>query len=254
MEPAILFVLGAILGSFLNVVIYRLPRKQSIVSPGSTCPFCSHRLRPWENVPIVSYLVLRGRCSKCRHRIPIRYFIVEVLTPVLLLTVFAFYGLSWPFFKNSLLILLLIPIVFIDLDHRLILNKITLPGMALGLALSIAEHPQQFYQPVLGMLAGGGLLWLIAILGQIMYKQESMGGGDIKLGAMIGAFMNPQSILLALFLAFFIAALFSVVGMVIGKLQRHNTIPFGPFIAAGAYAVVSFKQQIVMLYLNYIMR
>ncbi len=254
MEQVTVALIGAALGSFLNVVIYRLPLQKSIVSPGSSCPFCGHRLRPWENIPILSYVLLRGRCSKCRHPIPVRYLLVEVLTPALLLMLHHFYGLSWPFLKNSVLVLLLIPVVFIDLDHRLILNKITIPGMVLGLAMSVAENPQQFYQPVLGILAGGGLLWLIAILGQVLYKQESMGGGDIKLGAMIGAFMNPQSILLALFLAFFIAAVFVLFGMMTGKLQRRSTIPFGPFIAAGTYAVVNFKQQIVTLYLDYILR
>ncbi|RME00312.1 MAG: prepilin peptidase [Calditrichaeota bacterium] len=253
MELTFIFILGAILGSFLNVVIYRLPRQESIIAPGSHCPYCSHKLRPWENIPILSYLLLRGKCSRCKHPIGLRYLLIEVITPVLLISLYLYSGLSWDFFKNSVLVLLLIPATFIDLDHRLILNKITLPGMFLGLGLSIAGDPAHFLQPLLGLLAGGGSLWLIALLGQLIYKQESMGGGDIKFGAMIGAFMTPQSVGISLFLAFFIAAIFVLLGMLLGKIKQRSTIPFGPFIALGAFAAINFQSQLIHFYLNWVL-
>ncbi len=250
MENILIAVLGTAMGSFLNVVIHRLPRRESIVRPGSHCPSCGHRIPPWLNVPILSYLLLRGKCRWCGAAIPVRYPLVEALTPALLLGVHHFYGFGWLFFKYGLLILLLIPITFIDLDHRLILDRITLPGLLLGLALSIGEAPSRFYLPLAGMLAGGGFLWLVALLGQGIYGQESMGGGDIKLGAMAGAFLSVQNVVLALLMAFFIAAAFVLVGMLVGRLQRRSAIPFGPFIAAGALVVIGFKQQIIAFYLS----
>lgn len=249
MDFALLVIPGVILGSFLNVLIYRLPRGESIITPQSRCPACSHRLRPWENIPVLSYLFLQGKCSQCHTHIPIRYLIVEILTPSCLTADYLLFGFSLDFFKYAILILLLIPITFIDIDHKLILDKITLPGMLAGLAFSIIQFPALFYQPLLGMLIGGGVLWLIAICGQIFYKQESMGGGDIKLGAMIGAFTGLNSILLTLFFAFFIAALFAIFGILSGKLKRQSMIPFGPFIALGVLVAIGFQDQIIRLYL-----
>ncbi|MFQ5628916.1 MAG: prepilin peptidase, partial [bacterium] len=216
MEIILLAILGAIFGSFLNVVIYRLPRSESVISPSSRCPACTHRLKPWENIPVLSYLFLRGKCSSCHTHIPIRYLIVELLTPLCFIANYLLFGFSLSFFKFTLLILMLIPITFIDIDHKLILDKLTLPGILAGLLFSIIQNPALFYQPFLGILVGGGVLWLIAIIGRLVYKRESMGGGDIKLGAMIGAFINVQLLLLSFFLAFFIAALFAVVGMMSG--------------------------------------
>lgn len=252
MELTLLILCGAALGSFMNVVIYRLPRQESILWPGSHCPQCRRKIKPWENIPIVSYLALRGRCAGCAQHIPLRYLLVEVLTPTLLVGLYFLHGLQWAYFKNSILLLLLIPAAFIDLDHRLILNKITIPGMFLGLALSAAADPQHFWHPILGLLAGGGFLWIVALVGEWIYKQESMGGGDIKFGAMIGAFMNAQSIILSLFLAFFIASLFIVVGLALGRIERRSAVPFGPFIALGAFVVMNFQDQIVRFYLRLI--
>lgn len=253
MELLFLGCLGACLGSFLNVVIHRLPRNESVVYPPSHCPFCGHRIRPWENIPIISYVMLRGRCSACHTPIPPRYLLVEIITPALLLMLYAYQGPTLTFIKHAVLVLFLIPITFIDLDHKLILNRLTLPGMLIGLMLSIAQNPAGFYRPVMGLVAGGGLLWLIALFGQVAYKQESMGGGDIKLGAMIGAFMSAESTVLALFMAFFIAAVFVLAGMAVGKLRRRSTIPFGPFIALGSLLVIGFKDQLIRAYLNLVL-
>ncbi|HHL72582.1 MAG TPA: prepilin peptidase [Bacteroidetes bacterium] len=252
MIEVLIFLLAASIGSFLNVVIYRLPRQISLLRPASHCPQCKAPVKPWHNIPILGYLLLRGRCAGCGARIPLRYLLVEIMTPALVLAAWALLGPTTAFIKLTVLIFLLIPVTFIDLDHRLILNKITLPGIVIGLALSIAQAPQQFYQPVLGMLAGGGFLWLVAIAGRAMYGEESMGGGDIKLGAMLGAFMTPATVLLGLFLAFFLASVFAVAGMSLGRLERRSAIPFGPFIALGALVSLNFHEQLLALYLGLI--
>ncbi len=252
MELIILLIISACIGSFLNVVIYRLPRNESLIFPASHCPYCGKALKPWQNIPVLSYLLLHGRCASCGSKIPLRYLIVELLTPLLVYFLYRHFGLSLEFYKYSLLILLLIPATFIDIDHQLLLDKITLPGIVIGLMISIYAAPGKFYLPVLSMLAGGGLLALVAFIGQLAYKQESMGGGDIKFGAMIGAFMNIESILFALFAAFFSAAFFSIIGMACGKLQRRSIVPFGPFIALGSLVSLGFKGQIIAIYLTWI--
>ncbi len=248
----LIILLAASVGSFLNVVIYRLPRNLSLLSPASHCPQCKTPVKPWHNIPVIGYVLLRGRCAHCGKGIPPRYLLVEVLTPALVYGAWLVLGPSLAFVKLTVLIFLLIPVTFIDLDHRLILNKITLPGIVIGLVLSIAQSPEQFYQPILGVLAGGGFLWVIAVAGRAMYGEESMGGGDIKLGAMLGAFMTPATVLLGLFLAFFLAAVFALAGMSMGKLERRSAIPFGPFIALGALVSLNFHEQLLALYLGLI--
>jgi leader peptidase (prepilin peptidase)/N-methyltransferase len=243
-----LFGFGAMIGSFLNVCIYRLPRHESVMLPASHCPHCRRRIRPWENIPILSFLLLRGRCAGCRQRISWRYPVVELMAGMLLVLLFHWYGWRWTFARHAMLLLLLIPITFIDLQHRLILNKITYPGMLIGLLLSLLESPQQFWQPVTGLVAGGGALLLIGWAGQKVFKQESMGGGDVKLAAMIGAYLGAPRTLAVLFLAFVIAAVISLVGMALGKLHRRSTIPFGPFIALATVTFISFGDQIVSFY------
>lgn len=245
-----LAILGAILGSFLNVVIYRLPRGESLARPGSHCAACGIPLRAWQNIPIISYILLRGRCRACGMAIPVRYLLVELLTPATICVLFLYFGPTWESVKFGIFALFLIPIVFIDLDHRLILNKLTLPGLVLGLGFSIMMDPTHFYQPLIGALAGGGLLWLVAVLGSAIYSKESMGGGDIKFGAMVGAFTSPEVVLLALFLAFFAAAVFAIFGMISGWLERRSVIPFGPFIALGAMVSILLKNEIIHFYLT----
>ncbi|KAA3618088.1 MAG: prepilin peptidase [Calditrichaeota bacterium] len=252
MEIAVLLILSACIGSFLNVVIHRLPENKSLIFPASHCPECGQKIKPWQNIPVISYLLLLGRCAQCKVKIPVRYLIVEILTPLIILFLYMFFGLSLEFYKYAVLVLLLIPATFIDIDRQLLLDKITIPGMIIGLSISIFAEPAKFYIPFLSLLAGGGLLMLVALFGQFIYKQESMGGGDIKFGAMIGAFMTIDSIIFSLFTAFFIAAVFSIVGIFSGRLERRSIVPFGPFIALGALVSIGFKNQILQAYLAWI--
>lgn len=236
-----------LLGSFLNVCIYRLPRKQSVVWPGSHCGTCKKPVRAWQNIPIISYLFLRGRCGQCKAAIPFTYPMVELITGVLLVWIWQQHGTSWSFMHYSLLVMLLVPISFIDLDTQLILNVLTFPGMLLGLGMSLLTVDISFGQAIAGLLMGGGFLYAIGLTGQMLFKQESMGGGDIKLGAMIGTFMGPQ-VLIALFLAFVLALPVIAVGMGTHRLKLGSKLPFGPFISLGTVVIICFGPALYSLY------
>ncbi len=251
LQTALVFLLGTCLGSFLNVCVYRLPRQESPIWPRSHCMRCKRTLPLWWNVPVVSYLILRGRCRFCEGRIPPTYLLVEVLTGVLLVLVWKHYGLSLSFLRYSVLILLLLTISFIDLHHKLILNVLTFPGIGLGLLLSGLTSEPPIVESIAGLVLGGGTLWLIGRSGKVVFKQESMGAGDIKLGAMIGTFLGAK-VMVALFLAFLIAAPVVLIGLLTGRLRVGSTIPFGPFLSSGAVLLVCFGPQLYEFYLSLI--
>ncbi len=247
----LIFFSGTVLGSFLNVCIHRLPRQESIIWPGSYCPYCKKSIPIWYNIPIFSYLLIRGKCRNCKARIPFRYPLVEFLTGILLVLIWKIYGLSLPFLQYSILILFLLPISFIDLDFKLILNALTVPGIIIGLVLSISLKLTTILQAVSGLILGGGFLWLVGFLGKIIFKKDSMGGGDVKLAAMIGAFLGPQ-VVMALFLAFFLALPVVAIGLGSGRLRFGSTLPFGPFICLGTVVMICFGQQLLQVYLNFL--
>ncbi|MCD4690927.1 A24 family peptidase [bacterium] len=243
-----LFAIGAIFGSFLNVLIYRLPRGQSVVSPPSSCPQCGERIRPWENVPILSYLFLRGRCAHCGVHIPERYPVVEFLAGVVPVLLFARYGfghelaLFWP------LSCVLIVLSFIDLDLRIIPDRVTLPGIVAGLVLAPLLGVTTLTGSLIGAVAGGGALYLIAVFGEAAFGKESMGGGDIKLAAMLGAFIGWQAVLILLFAAFFSGAVVGIVALAVKGRDWDRSLPFGPFIAGGAFLAVVWGDAIIAWY------
>ena len=205
------FVLGAIIGSFLNVCIYRMPRNESIVRPGSRCPGCGTPIRFYDNIPIVSYLILRGKCRKCGQAISIRYAAVELLTAVLFAVLFWLFGLSIELAIALVFACLLIVISLIDLEFLIIPDILSLGGLGLGILLSFFRRPDFWIiDALLGVLLGGGILYAIAKLYELVRKAEGMGGGDIKLLAMIGAFCGWKGILFAL-----------VSGSVIGTVVEH---------------------------------
>jgi leader peptidase (prepilin peptidase)/N-methyltransferase len=233
------FLLGLCIGSFLNVCIYRMGLEQSVVKPSSHCPKCQKPIRWHDNIPLVSYLLLMGRCRDCRERISARYFFVELLTGLMFLALYDRFGVS-PFFAiYALLASGLIVATFVDFDFRIIPDEISVGGIVIGLVVSgffpaLHQAPTWWaglIQSLAGILVGGGILWLLGIFGDFLFKKESMGGGDVKLLAMIGAFLGWKLALLALPLA-------SVVGAVIGIIQKIRTkesvIAFGPYLAIGA--------------------
>jgi leader peptidase (prepilin peptidase)/N-methyltransferase len=241
--------LGLAVGSFLNVCIHRIPRGGSIVSPPSRCPGCGYQLRWFDNIPVVSWVVLRGRCRSCRAPISIRYPIVELLTMGVFLLHWWMFG--WTLLMGVRLVFActLIVLFVIDLEHHLLPNVITLPGIAAGLIVSLVVPPG-VRDAALGTLVGGGVLWLI---GEAYYRyagQEGMGGGDVKMLAMVGAFLGWKLVLVTLVLS---SVAGSIVGLTVIALRRGDmkyALPYGTFLALGALAASLVGDQIVAWYVG----
>lgn len=227
--------LGMCIGSFLNVVIYRVPEGKSVANPRrSVCPKCDTPIRAVDNIPVLSFMILGGKCRKCRQPISWRYPLVESLTGLFMLFVLLRFGLSVEAAVYFPLIAALIAVTFIDLDHRIIPDVITLPGIAVGLAASVFLPEMNIQASVIGVLTGGGSLWAVAAGYALLTKKEGMGGGDVKLLAMLGAFIGWQGVLFTIFTS-------SLTGMVVGfaamAVQRKDmklAVPFGPFLSFGA--------------------
>jgi leader peptidase (prepilin peptidase)/N-methyltransferase len=245
------FSLGCCLGSFLNVCIYRIPQSLSIVFPRSFCPTCQKPIRAYDNIPLLSYLLLRGKCRNCGAKILWRYPLVEALTGLIALGLFLKFGFSFPFFSFLAFSAALIVITFIDLDHRIIPDIISLPGIAVGFLLAVLGPSITVKDSLIGILAGGGSLFVVAYVYEALTKREGMGGGDVKLLAMIGAWLGWKSIPFTLFVASLSGTLIGGTAMLIQKGGRHYAIPFGPFLAFSALAYLFFGPQLIDWYLGW---
>jgi leader peptidase (prepilin peptidase)/N-methyltransferase len=238
---------GLIIGSFLNVVIYRLPRGQSLVSPPSTCPRCDTRIRPIDNIPVLSWLLLRGRCHKCGAPISIQYPIVELVTGLLFALV-AWATPAGPLLAARLLLVVILVVLFgIDLHHQILPNVITLPGIAIGFLFSLAGPPG-WMDSLIGMALGGGILYAIAAAYYAVRREEGLGMGDVKMLAMIGAFLGWKAVLVTLILSSFAGA---IVGIAIIAMTRGNmrlALPFGTFLSLGALAAMLVGEPLVTWY------
>ena len=255
--PLAVFIFGAVVGSFLNVCVARLPKEESIVSPPSHCPLCKTPIAFYDNIPLISYLHLRGRCRSCREKISPRYFVVEFLMAVLAVLLFSRFGLGLAFFVNFVLVAALIVITFIDLDVRIVPDVISLPGIAVGLVVSIVNSQWLMVQSLLlptplssalGILLGGGVLLLVAWSYQFFTGIEGMGGGDIKLLAMIGAFLGWPSIPVALFFASLIGSIVGLAFMLKKGVDSKYALPFAPFLCFGALVYLFFGELLIALY------
>lgn len=241
-------VVGLCVGSFLNVCIYRLPASKSIVHPGSECPECGKGIRFYDNIPVVSYLILRGRCRNCHTRIPFRYALVEIITGLCAFFVVFKFGTSIQSLIYFVFIAALIVVVFIDIDHKIIPNRITLPGIPVCFAASFALPDVSVQESLLGILAGGGSLFVIAWGYKKITRKDGMGGGDIKLLAMIGALIGWKGVLFTIYFASIIG---TCAGLVIILQRRKNlkfAIPFGPFLSLGATIYIFFGEVITEWY------
>jgi len=230
---ATVFAFGLLIGSFLNVCIYRIPKGKSIVSPPSCCPGCNSQIKPIHNIPVLSYLMLRGRCAYCGTKISAIYPAIELLNAVAYVMVAIRFGFDGKSVLIMALMSVFIVVTFIDLEHRIIPDGITLPGIVLGLLLGPLVLKIGFVDSLLGVIVGGGLFFLIAVA-----SRGGMGGGDIKLIAMIGGFIGWKGVLLTIFLG---SAFGSAVGiglMIFKGMHRKTPIPFGPFLVAGAVAAI----------------
>jgi len=240
---------GALIGSFLNVCIYRLPIGSSIVWPSSACPRCSRELSWYENVPIVSFLVLRARCRTCKAPISIRYPLIEALTSAMFVLAWWYYG-PGPLLAARLVFGCLLIVLFaIDLEHHLLPNVITLPGIAAGVVFSFFVEPG-WVASIVGVLAGGGTLYLIAVAYYWIRHEEGLGMGDPKMLAMIGAFLGWKLTLVTLMLASLTGSVVGVGMMVSGRGTMKYALPFGCFLAAGAAIAAGAGPQLLEWYLG----
>ncbi len=247
------FFFGLVVGSFLNVCIYRLPREMSIVRPPSSCPVCKEPIRPWDNIPILSYLILGGKCRHCRTRIPLRYPLVEFLNGLAWLAVLWRYGLT----PGSLLLMVFfsafIVITFIDLDFQIIPDLITIPGAVIALLGGILLLDDPFNRglslgwqdSLIGAALGFGLFYLIALL-----SRGGMGGGDIKMMAMVGALTGWKGVLLTTFIGSLTGSIIGIFLVIFRGKGRKSKVPFGPFLALGTVVTILFGQEILRLYLG----
>lgn len=233
--PAAAALVGACIGSFLNVVIHRLPRGESIVSPRSRCPECGREIRPWENIPIASFIALRGKCAGCGGAISWRYPAVEALTAAGFAAIVLLDGPQFPLVRDLLFFSLLVPIALIDIDHRIIPDELSLGGLAAGFLLSFLPGGN-WKGSVAGALLGGGGLYATAFLYEKARGVEGMGGGDIKLLAMIGAFLGWRGTLATIFFGALLGAAGGMLAMRKGGEGLKTAIPFGPYLCVAALA------------------
>lgn len=246
-------VLGAITGSFLNVCIFRLPKDESIVFPGSHCQSCKKPIVPLDNIPVISFLILKGRCRHCAVKISFQYPLVEILSLCLFVLFYRYFGLTAKGILYLLFSLALLVETFIDLKHQIIPDVITLPGILIGLAASTlfpSLHGQGLWwqgllKSSIGVLVGGGFFYIIGTIAGMILKKEALGGGDIKLLAMIGGFLGWPGVAWTVFMS---SVLGSGVGIYLRIKNGEERIPFGPYIAAGAFSYLFFGQEITLWY------
>jgi len=242
-------VFGSVAGSFLNVCIYRLPRRESVVWPGSACPHCKRHLAWFENIPVLSYLALGGRCRSCRASISIRYPIVETMMALMFAAAWWFYGPGVLLASRLVLGCALMVLFAIDLEHHLLPNVITVPGIVVGFAFSLFTEPG-WISSLIGILLGGGVLYAIAEGYYWVRHEEGLGMGDVKMLAMVGAFLGWKLTLMTLMLASFAG---SAVGLALIAAQRGNmkyALPFGTFLAMGAALAAAVGSSVLNWYLG----
>lgn len=246
----VVFLFGLVYGSFANVVIYRMPLDQSVVKPRSRCPKCSKPIAWYDNVPVLSWLILMGKCRACGAAISIRYPLVELIMGGLFAAVFFRFGWSWTTLELIIFTFGLVTASSIDLDHMILPDEFTLSGIVLGLAGAWLNPERDFMPAVWGVLMGGGFLWAVAYVYFALRKQEGMGGGDIKLLAWIGAILGWQSIPFVILASSLVG---SVVGLIImwrSEAGLKASIPFGPYLAAAALLYIFGGQAIGQWYLD----
>lgn len=238
-------VVGLLIGSFLNVVIARLPEGRSLIHPGSACPGCGTAIAWHDNIPILSFVALRGRCRTCAMPIPWRYPAVEAATAALFAAAGLAFGPTLDGVIAAVLLAALVAITVIDLERQIIPDVISLPGIVAGVLANLASGRVPWVESLLGIVLGGGLFLVI-----ILASGGGMGGGDMKLGAMLGAFLGWKVVLLSVFVAVVVGGVLAVVLLSTGARGRKDPIPFGPFLAAGGAAGLFWGERMVRWYLS----
>jgi len=260
------FIFGSIVGSFLNVCIYRLPQSKSVVWPGSHCPKCEKRIPWYDNIPYIGFIMLKGKCRFCKKNISLLYIIVELITALMFIALYNHFGLTYDFCVYTVFACALIVATFIDIYHRIIPYEISVGGMIVGLLLNIIKgfnlNPFSWnyaagVNSVIGLLLGGGLIYLSGKIFDLVYfkllkkppiqgETESMGGGDVLLLAMIGSFLGWPGALLTFFIAPFFGAVVGIINLLV---KKDHTIPYGPFLAIGALVSLFWSNKIIRILL-----
>ncbi|MDD5230607.1 MAG: prepilin peptidase [Candidatus Marinimicrobia bacterium] len=248
----ILFIAGAIAGSFLNVLIYRLPRNLSIIRPPSHCPHCTNPIRFYDNLPIISYLILRGKCRHCDHKISGRYPLVEILTGLAFVMLFYKFGWTTSAYFYGILLVYLIVIVFIDIEFHKIPNILILTGLLCGVTLLLISTPRNPIDAGLGLLVGAGIMFFWSVFGRLLFKKECLGGGDVKLAILVGLYLGLSGTILAIFISFILAGLVGIGLVLIKGLKMDGRLPYAPFLAIGAIATIVSGQPIINWYLGFL--
>jgi leader peptidase (prepilin peptidase)/N-methyltransferase len=245
------FLFGTVVGSFLNVCIYRLPKEESIVAPRSRCPACQSPVRALDNIPLISFALLRGRCRACGASIAWRYPLVETLTGILFALTVVRFGVT---LQTALLLTFLaglIVISFIDLDHQIIPNVITLPGIPLGILTGFLFRDPPLLDRLIGALAGAGFLYLVLFYGGVLYGQEAMGEGDLNLIAMVGAFLGWKAVIVTILVGCLVGSAVGLSLIALRRLGRRQHIPFGPFLSLGAVVALFWGDRLIAWYLGF---
>ncbi len=246
----VVLIIGMVFGSFLNVVALRLPAGENIVTGRSKCPHCRHTIPFYDNIPILSFILLRGKCRFCGQPISPQYPLVELITGILTWALFARFGLTYSFLFYLVFVYFLIVIALIDLKTHLILNKLLLPLLILGILINYFGQILPFDQAGLGALVGGAVMYLVAWMGNKIFKKEAMGMGDVKLAFVSGFFLGWQVILWALYLGFIVALIAIGILWVIRRNRLPKQLPMGPFFATGFVLNLFYGPQLLEFYLN----
>ena len=249
-----LFILGTIFGSFVNVIIYRVPRDLSIIKPGSYCTACQTPLKWYHNIPVISYIILKGKCAYCNKSYSIRYPIVELLTGLAFIFLLKFYNDFWLFSLIAISIILFIAIIFIDYEHYIIPDKLLVPLLLFAFIYFLIDKQYSIINQFLSALTVGAILYLVRFIANVIYKKEALGLGDVKLSVVLGFLLGWSGALLSIFLGFCIASVFILILMVSKKVQRRSYIPLGPFMIFGMVAYIFWGTELVDWYLNTFMK
>ncbi len=247
----VIFILGAAIGSFLNVCIYRLPRGLSLITPSSHCPFCKTTIKWYTNIPLFGYILLRGKCRYCHNKISFRYPFIELITGLIFVSLFKLYGPTPACLIYFILIASLIVVAWIDMDFYIIPDAISLPGIVIGFLSSVFILNLNWLDSLLGIALGGGSLLSIALIYQLIRNKEGMGMGDVKLLAMIGAFLGWRSIIFIIIASSFLGSIIGATYLMFSKEDSSKQIPFGPFISIATILYIFFEKQIINSYINY---
>ena len=247
--------LGLIFGSFANVCIYRMPRNMSVVKPNSHCTSCNAFIKWYDNIPILSYIFLKGKCRRCKSKISIKYPLVEFSCGVLFVSMYYLYGFVFMLIPFCLLVFSLLVTTIIDFEFKIIPDEISFMLMIVGFVtsffnLNLGETiEQRVLNSFLGFLVGGGSLFIIAVIGKFIFKKDAMGGGDIKLMAGVGTFIGWDKALFAIFVASLFGSIVGIILIIYKKIERKQEIPFGPYLALSSFLTLFLSPQMIINYL-----